>query len=365
MNKKEYYKRQDDLTAAKIEIYQNYIESYLIKLLMGFGKCFIADLFCGAGKNGDELGSPLVLLDRAKYILTIPKLKNNSQIYIIFNDIDKNNIQNLEKELKKIEKNENINIYPVQNKNFKDILPEVLRLFKNIPAFFFLDPFTYSKVKISHLKKIMSLKFPEVLLFLPIFHSYRFASNKKFKNDHRTRIFVEEFTTKGIYDYKNIDDFMESIKDKLRQEINLGFVRSILLNYGSRKNSLFLLTKNQEGILLMNKIAFDKSEDGAGINIKNSGVRTLFGTKGTRRFGLFEDKLISELNNQKQMTNLEIIKFTIAEGFLPKHAKDILIELIKSRKVKVFDQSGREVIQTNRFYISKDPVRETIFKYIA
>ena len=85
MRNKEYYNKQDDLTAAKIEFYQDYIEEYLIKLLMGFKKCFIADLFCGAGKNGNKLGSPLILIDRIKYVLTIPQLQN-PQIYILFND---------------------------------------------------------------------------------------------------------------------------------------------------------------------------------------------------------------------------------------------------------------------------------------
>ena len=84
-----FYKNQNNLTAAKIDFYQNYIEVYLIKLLMGFGKCFIADLFCGAGKNGDKQGSPLILIDRARYALNVPRLKDNSQIYILFNDKNK------------------------------------------------------------------------------------------------------------------------------------------------------------------------------------------------------------------------------------------------------------------------------------
>lgn len=118
MKKKEYYNRQDNLTAAKIEFYQDYIEGYLIKLLMGFGKCFIADLFCGAGKNGNNPGSPLVLIDKAKYILKIPQLQN-PQIYILFNDKDKNNIKNLKEELEKVEINENINIFSHKIKNLK------------------------------------------------------------------------------------------------------------------------------------------------------------------------------------------------------------------------------------------------------
>lgn len=361
-----FYNKQDDLTAAKIYFYQNYIEKYLIKLLMGFGACFIADLFCGAGKNGTEKGSPLILIDRAKYILTTPNLKN-PQINILFNDNERNNVASLELELKKVEINKDINIFPVQNKNFEDILPEIIKQFKNnaIPKFFFLDPFKYSNVKMNHLKELMDLIKTEVLLFLPVFHSYRFANDKNVKDDHKTKVFVEEFTIKGIHDYKNIDDFMQSIKSKIRQELSLDFVRPILLDCGSRKNALFLLTKNPKGMMLMNKIALEKSEDGKGVNVKNFEEKTLFGTEGTSKFDLFEKSLINELRRQKEMTNAEIIKFTIMEEFLPKHAKGVLKNLKEKGRIKVYDKSNNEITQLTKFYIAETPKDVSIFRYVS
>jgi len=368
MENKEYYNKQDNLTAAKIEFYQDYIEGYLIKLLMGFKKCFIADLFCGAGKNGNKQGSPLVLIDKAKYILKIPQLQN-PQIYILFNDNDKNNTKSLEAELKKLESNENINIFPVQNDSFENVLPKILKLFKHkdIPMFFFLDPFTYTNIKMKHLKEIMSLKFAEVLLFSPIFHSYRFASNEKFKDDHKTKIFVREFTTKGIYDYENVDDFMRSIKNKLRQELNLDFVRPILLNYGSRKNSLFLLTKHERGMILMNNLCIKKSKDGSGINIKENYEKEKFlASKDeilrlTLRYKKFKNSLIAQLQNKKKMTTYDIKKFTIMSEFRPLDASNILKELKKENKIKFFDTSGEE---TKKFYMGISPKGNSVFSYI-
>jgi len=365
---KKFYDEQDNLTAAKIEFYKNYIEGYLIKLLMGFKKCFLADLFCGPGKNGTEKGSPLVLIDRAKYILTTPLLKyKDPRIYILFNDNNKKNTQNLEVELKNVKTDECINIYPIQNKNFGDILSQILGQFKNkdIPKFFFLDPFTYSDIKMTHLKEIMSLENTEILLFLPTFFAYRFASDEKLKEDHKTRIFVEEFTDRGIFNYENIEYFMKSIKNKLRKELGLDFVRPVLLNNGSRKNSLFLLTKSQEGMMLMNKIAIKKSEDGSGMNVKNPGLKTLFGTKGTPKFELFKTDLTNEIKKRRQMTNLEIIKFTAIEEFLPKHAKDIIKKLMEQDKIKVFDSLGNETNQSTKFFIAEKPQKTSVFKHIS
>ena len=62
MTKKEFFNHQSDLTASKIMIYRQYIKEYLAKVLMHYGKCYIADFFCGCGKNGKRDGSPLVLL---------------------------------------------------------------------------------------------------------------------------------------------------------------------------------------------------------------------------------------------------------------------------------------------------------------
>jgi three-Cys-motif partner protein len=369
MENKEYYNKQDNLTAAKIEFYQDYIKGYLPKLLMGFKQCFIADLFCGAGKNGNKQGSPLVLIDKAKYILKIPQLRN-SQIYILFNDKEKSNIENLEIELKKIKENKNIIISPIQNNSFEGILPEILKLFryKDIPIFFFLDPFTYSDVKMKHLKELMSLKFVEVLLFSPIFHSYRFASDKKLKIDHKTREFIEEFTDRGISDYESIDDFMKSIKNRLRKELSLDFVRPILLNNGSRKNSLFLLTKHELGMILMNNLCIKKSRDGSGIDVKENYENKKFLTdkkkilKLTSRYKDFKTSLLAKLQDKKEMTTSEIKKFTIMSEFRPQDASNILKELKKEDKIKFFNTSGKE---TKKFYMGINPKGNSIFKYIS
>jgi len=71
----DFYLNQTDITAAKIKLYQGYIGTYLIKVLMKFGKCSVADLFCGPGKNGAEKGSPLVLLEEAEKMLNVGDTK--------------------------------------------------------------------------------------------------------------------------------------------------------------------------------------------------------------------------------------------------------------------------------------------------
>ena len=252
---KEFFNTQTDLTAAKISVFKHYIQGYLPKLLMSFGNCLIVDLFCGAGKNGNKNGSPLVLIDSLNYILSSPLLtkKNNVNVEVLFNDQNQENINNLKTELNNTKFDSSIISIQIENENYESILPNIIKKLKKnkIPKFFFLDPFTYANIKISDLSNLMELPFAEVLLFIPIFHTYRF-SNAQFKRNHKTRIFIEEYTSKGVTDYENIDAFLNSIKEKLIQELSLKYVRPVLLDDGGKKNALFLLTKHQKGMLLMN-----------------------------------------------------------------------------------------------------------------
>ncbi len=360
-----FYERQSALTSAKIEIYKRYTEGYLPKLLMQFGACLIADLFCGAGKNGDKDGSPLVLIDRSKYILSSPKLQNK-QIIILYNDHNKDNIQNLNEELAKIKIEENIQIIEISNRKFEDFLPILIEEYKNnnIPKFFFLDPFTYSNVKMEHLKQLMELPRTEVLFFLPIFHSYRFASDKTMSEYHKTRTFVEKFTIRGVADYENIYDFMFSVKEKLLKELSLEFVRPVLLDDGASKNSLFLLTKHRAGMLLMNKIALKMSVNGCSINIKTKNQLSLFGVEISSKYEKFKQLLILQLKEKVQMTNEEIVCLSIKEEFLPKHGKQVIEKLFEENKVKICDNKGNEINNKIQWNIAEQITKKRYFKWV-
>lgn len=361
---KNFYQNQSPLTAAKIEIYQKYLKQYLPKIL-NFKTCFIADLFCGAGKNGEEKGSPLVSIDCVKYILNIPKIANSS-VQILFNDQDQKLVENLKTNLEQPKANKKIEIF-IYNKKFEEILPNLIQKLeseKDRPKFFFLDPYTYSNVKMSDLQQLMDLESTEVLLFLPIFHSYRFANASNLGVNHKTRKFVQEFTTKGIADYKGLDDFKDSIQAKIKQELNLKFVRPVLLDFGKRKNMLFLLTKNEAGMLAMNKVAFSVSENGKGVEIKKCNQLSLFGTQGSSEFEKFANELTKTLNTKKAMTNHEVVSFTIEQGFLPRHAKTILEKLFQKQKIKVLDESQNPIEKKNQWNIAEKISKNVTFHVI-
>jgi three-Cys-motif partner protein len=366
MSGNDFFKKQTALTAAKTKIYKEYIEGYLPKLLMTYGTCLIADLFCGAGKNGKENGSPLVLIDSLNYILSVPQLqkKDNLKVHILFNDEDNNNIENLVNELRKISYDKKIIKIHIKNEKYENILPEIIRKPERlkIPKFFFLDPFTYSNVKMKHLKELMSLSFSEVLLFIPIFHTYRF-SKTKYNKEHKTRIFIEEYTTRGVTDYENISNFMFSVREKLMSATSIPFVRPVLLDGGGSKNSLFLLTKHPKGMLLMNKIAFKITDDGSRINVKTEGLCSLFKVHEISSFYDTFRKNLTNILEKNEITNSEIVDFTIRSCFLPKHAKQEIKKLHDLQKLKVFDENNKEITDTRKWNIADNISKRTIFKW--
>jgi three-Cys-motif partner protein len=366
MAKDNFFEKQSNLTTAKIKIFKEYISGYLIKILMSYKSCVIVDLFCGPGKNGDTNGSPLVLLNELNYILSVPQLNNDLKVEILFNDQNEKFTENLKNEVSNIKFNKNVINVKIINKEYGEYIDCFLNDFKNndTPKFIFLDPFSLSDVKMDDLKKIMSLPNTEILFFIPIFHSYRFAK-EKLPATNKMRKFIEEFTSRGIANYRDVYDFMFSIREQLILNSSRCFVRQVLLDHGSSKNALFLLTKHHKGMLLMNKVVWKNSSDGITMPIENLHQETCFNPEESSLFlRNFNDKLIGKIKTTKQ-TNKQIVDFTIQQECLPKHAKMLLAYLMSKGKIKVFDENNQEINNKNKWNIAEKITTKTIFKWIG
>lgn len=348
----EFFDSQTNLTAAKILIYQQYLGGYLPKVLMQYGKCHVVDFFSGSGKNGDKPGSPLILIEAAKNMLRNPFLLKKwprAEVDIIFNDIDKSCCEELEKNLASLEIPPNIKIQKPDCKEFGAIKEERIRdLRKTIaPKFFFLDPFTYSNVQINDIKDLMNLKAAEVLLFLPVFLSYRF---RKVANKHpKLENFLNQFTESGCVNY-TVEEFNESIRRKLLSTLNLKYVRWIEMTEGARKNALFYMTTHITGMMLMNNIAWKNAEDGQVLQTRQDEGLLLFdAAQLTNSFQNEKKAFLDFVKTKKRLTNTEIIDVVAQNGFPVNQAAAILKELKDSGQITV---EHLRVGKTKGLYIS-------------
>jgi len=331
VTKKEFFDSQSDLTASKILIYQQYLSSYLPKVLTQYGSCFIADFFCGCGKNGQQDGSPLVLLDIAKKMLDNPILKKkqpDAEIVIVFSDKNKSFCDDLKVHLHRLPIPKQIKINGPYCESFESIKTRVMGVvnkFKS-PKFFFLDPFTYSDVEIDDIKGFMNVPAAEVLLFLPIFHLYRFV--KCFDKAEALKKFLEDFTEREYSDYADINDFIESIRQKMLNYIDLKYVREVVLDDGARKHALVYLTKHVIGMLLMNNLVWKYAGDGVTLKTKRNNSLTLFDTSPfSKNYKKKKMCLKNYIIKKERLTNVEVVDFVAQIGFTTKYANGILKEM--------------------------------------
>ena len=340
MSNVDFFDQQSDLTASKILIYQKYLEGYLPKVLMQYGKCFIADFFCGPGQNGDQDGSPLVLLNVAAKMLDNPTLKmrwDNPEIVIIFSDVEQCHIDNLKKVLAARDIPSGIKIIGPFCEDFSDILARTRNVFKrlNSPKFFFLDPFTYSTVDIDSVKDLMEFSAPEVLLFLPTFHSYRFKSCAD--QYPKLKAFLDKFTDKGHEDVTDISEFNEAIGEGLLKYLGLKYVRSIGLDDGSKKNALFYLTTHVTGMIVMNKLVWKYATDGMTIKAdkKDNGPTFFNLSPHTGNYQRIKEIFQEYIKAQKQVSNVDVIDFVARQGFTNTYAKEILQKMKDGNLIEV------------------------------
>jgi len=361
MAKKEFFDHQSDLTASKILIYRQYISSYLAKVLMQYGSCFIADFFCGCGKNGQKDGSPLVLLDIVKKMLDnsiLKKKQPNAKIVIVFSDKNKILCNDLAEYLQKLSIPKQIKILGPYCESFSYIKKGVAEAFNKVkvPKFFFLDPFTYSDVGIDDVKGFMDLPKAEVLLFLPTFHSYRFA--KCDDVPEALKNFLEDFTERGRSNYTDINDFNESIRQKLLKYIDLKYVRVVGLDDGARKNALFYLTKHVKGMLQMNKLVWKYTDDGVSMKAKRNNSLTLFDfSPFSKHFNKMKKYLKNYIIEKKRLTNVEIIDFVTQIGFTTKYTNVILKEMKSKGLISVkYKKSNKK----RGFYVADEHWNEEL-----
>lgn len=339
MNSSIFFDKQTDLTASKILLYRKYLSSYMPKVLMQYGKCYIADFFCGCGKNGKEDGSPLVLIDIAKEMLKSPVLKSkhpNAEIVIIFSDDNKKYCDDLKLHLQKLSIPKQIKIFGPFCESFDSIKAKAINTFDKVksPKFFFLDPFTYSDVGIDDIRNFINVPAAEVLLFLPTFHSYRFV--KCADEVGALKNFLENFTEKGFSDYADINEFNESIRQKLLKYLNLKYVRFVGLDDGARKNALFYMTKHITGMLLMNKLVWKYSQDGAVVKAKKEDGAALFDLSTVSgNYKRSKEIFCNHIKSSKKLTNVEIIEFIAQNCFDTTYANEILKEMKKQDGITV------------------------------
>jgi three-Cys-motif partner protein len=329
----------DDSTMTKLFIFEKYIENWLpVFLKQQKDYIYIFDFFAGAGYDlKGNAGSPIRILKQImNYHSNIPV---NTKIDLFFNERDKKYFKNLQSNcddfIKKYPFIDNIVNIKYYNKDFKNIFNNLKNTIGKYPSLVFMDQFgvKYSNY-ISEFEKFDTTDF---LFFISSSYLKRFAETTEFKN-------TLELTEEDIEKFKNTPY-------KLIHKVTIPFLRERISPNSTLRLYPFSLKKgsNIYGLIFGSKhpLAADKflhiawkisPENGSAnydiYNDKEKKQLNLFPELiGKTTIQLFQESFKSEVLNGKIKTNEDAYYYALEKGFLPEHAKEVLIDLKKCGKI--------------------------------
>ncbi len=219
----------------------------------------------------------------------------------------------------------------VYNQDFFDIFENIYDSFKQTANLLFFDQNGYKFITEEILKKVNDLYSTDYLFFVSSSYGYRFK---------------EVFST-------YIPDFEKKIKDVRYEKIH-EYVTICYQDYASRfsdfkyypfsikKNTniygIIFASKHPRGIDKFLRVAWKENPFNGNANFDieddmGDQQMTLFGDGVITKVEIFQRKLESLILNQKLKTNCDVYDFTLEQGHIPNHAKEIVLKLKNNNKI--------------------------------
>jgi three-Cys-motif partner protein len=328
----------------KLELYRLYLERYL-SILFGtpfFGTITVNDIFAGSGKSkNDEKGSAMIA---AETIDGIIKRGNpqNKLVFLNLNEVEPDNCAALEAHLKAYE------FVRVSNGSADDFIQKW-----KVPAdshnLHFIDPHGYTQISIDNLHKLFRSERCEFVIFIPIFHIYRFLKNK---NDAEPlepiANFLKEF---GIGEneaksVESVEEFADLIKVALGKMAGTDLVYAQIIENQTRtsKYGLFFITKDYLGAE-----KFIEAQTQLKQHIRDAQKQPMF--LFVEEYGKPTLKNLTKPN--VGYDNVELYKIGIKAGIAPKAMKAELDELERGDAITVTALTGKPR-RRGAFYINHE-----------
>lgn len=255
-------------TEAKHEILRKYLNAWLPIITRWHGRVLYIDGFAGPGEyvNGED-GSPIIAI---KSVLE-HKADISAEIRMLFIEADKKRYEFLKKKVENYQLPSNIKIGCICAK-FDQTLTEILNYLDEqkarlAPAFVFIDPFGFTGIPFSVIKRIMENEKCEVLITFMYEEIDRFISDKKLWNGLNETFGTEEW--KQVIpedDSKRREIMLHNIyRKQLEKEASIKFVRSFKMTNKINKTDYFLFfgTSSIVGLKKMKAAMWKVDEKGA------------------------------------------------------------------------------------------------------
>jgi len=314
-------------TEAKHAILRKYLDAWLPIITRWNGRVLYIDGFAGPGEySGGEDGSPIIAI---KAVLE-HKINIKSEIIMLFIEADKDRYDHLKRKISLINIPSNIKIKYI-NAKFDETLSEFFKYIDEqksrlAPAFVFIDPFGFTGIPFTLIKRIMSNEKCEVLITFMFEEINRFISDNRLW-DSLTKTFGTDEWKKviSVQDPKKRVELLNKIyREQLERVAGIKFIRSFKMINKINKTDYFLFfgTNNIIGLKKMKEAMWklDKS-------------------------GLFQFSDATYSPNQP-------VLFELGPNY--NQLKKILLKKYKGKSVSI--------TELEYFILTKTPFRETHFK---
>lgn len=237
-------------TEAKHAILRKYLDAWLPIITRWNGRVLYIDGFAGPGEYlGGKDGSPIIAIKA----VTEHKIKIKAEIKMLFIEDDKERCENLKKTVASLKITPNIEIECICNK-FEATIADLIKHIDEqkvrlIPAFIFIDPFGFTGIPLSLVKRIMENNKCEVLITFMYEEIDRFMSDRRLWPSLAETFGIEELQFKNDEWQKIISEknpksrellLHNAYKERLEKEANIKYVRSFKMTNKINKTDYFL-----------------------------------------------------------------------------------------------------------------------------
>jgi three-Cys-motif partner protein len=331
----------EEHSKTKLKLYELYLERYLSVLLAArkINQINIIDLFAGCGiSDNHEDGSAVIA---AKIIEKILKKQTGlrKKINLLLNEKEKQNFLRLEENIKNYQ-------FASAERNSADEFIKKWEPATNLHILFFIDPYGYTQISNENLKKLFQTKKCDLLIFIPIFHIWRFLKPSD-KNANIVKIQNYDLFGNNIKETKQVDN-MQYYKPIEKFLNGLEIDKTSVITISDLDAFAELIQKALKKISKSDFVYFHMIE-----NKENNNKYSLFFIShhilGAEKFLEAQDELIKQQNMEnllftflpdpsinlnflklnKPYDNVELYELCVSKGIRPQLLKDKIRELEK------------------------------------
>lgn len=345
----------DKETKLKLEIFRGYIREWLpVFLARGiYKKISLYDFFAGPGRDvKGEKGSPLIIIEEIKAYFSSPSTPKGQDIEInlYFNDDVKSKYLKLKKAVEEVTSK----YFKIEVDN-KDFSVAFKKKFHAINAadtanLVILDQCGLKHITQDVFTKLMNCRAADILFFISSSTIKRFAGENCI-DQYLSGISKEQIDK---LDAGHIHRFMcDEYYRKLVPHGKEYYLAPFSIKKDSNVYGLIFGTNSLYGLEKFLRVCWniDPNTGEANYNIDRDAFwdeKTLFKELDTvQKKEEFQKNLATELQ-KKSMTNQDVYKYCVENGFLPKHVNEMLTALRKNEKLIIKPEDSRG------FYISWD-----------